>query len=468
MTAPFLLVNGNTVRPPVNPLGLEYVGEALIDGGVDAVAVDLSWEASWRDALASALSSRDPLAVGVSFRNIDDCSSVTRRSFVPWLQELVREIKSHTSAPVVLGGVGFSIAPEQVLQASGADCGIAGDGEEAALHLTRRLQQNRDPWDLPNLVFRHNDTIVCNPRRDVDLGSMAVPERRLFDNARYQAEGAMVGIETKRGCTEQCIYCADPVAKGSKIRLRPPRAVAREMANLARQGVSWLHLCDSEFNLPLSHAKEVCRAITDAGLSEQVRWYTYCSPVPFDSELAGLMARSGCAGINFGVDSLCDEQLARLGRRHRLIDIEALLGWLRKAGLNFMFDLLLAGSGETEETVRATTDRARRLDLPLVGVAVGIRVYPKTRLARLLTATEEVGRARHSGLLEPQYHFSPALGDDPVGAIRRAIGDDPRFLLLSGPDDERSYNYVGDDWLETAIANGARGAYWDILRRRHE
>ena len=140
----------------------------------------------------------------------------------------------------------------------------------------------------------------------------------------------MVGIETKRGCPERCIYCADPMAKGKSKRLRPPKAVVEEIKSLLQQGVSWYHLCDSEFNIPLPHAKEVCQAVLDSGLADQIRWYSYCSPLPFDSELAGLMARSGCAGINFGVDSLCDEQLKRLGRRHRLSHIESLVSTLRQ------------------------------------------------------------------------------------------------------------------------------------------
>jgi radical SAM superfamily enzyme YgiQ (UPF0313 family) len=466
MKRPFLLINSNTVRPPVNPLGLEYVGEALIRGGVEVEILDLSWVESWRDAVAASLPKQDPLAVGITFRNIDDCSSVTRVSFVPWLRELVMEVKKHTSAPVVLGGVGFSVAPEAVLEASGADCGIAGDGEETALTLAQRIERNQEPWDLPNLVYWQQGKIVCNPRQDADIAGIPAFRRELFDNPRYQAAGAMVGIETKRGCPEQCVYCADPLTKGSKIRLRPPEAVAQEMANLLRQEVCWYHLCDSEFNLPLSHAKAVCQAILDAGLADRVRWYTYCAPVPFDAELADLMVRAGCAGINFGVDSLCDEQLDRLGRRHRLADVENLTGFLRGAGLNFMFDLLLGGLGETEGTVRATADVARRLDLPLVGVAVGMRVYPGTPISRLLAPQEEVSQGDRPRLLEPEYYFSPELRDDPVGAIRQVLGDDCRFLLLAGPEDERNYNYVGDDWLARAIAEGARGAYWDIIRRK--
>ena len=465
MNRPFVLINSNVVRPPVNPLGLEYVGEALMHGGVRVEVVDLCWEKDWRSALATRLSCKEPLAVGVTFRNIDDCSSVTRVSFVPGLWELVQEIRRHTSAVVVLGGVGFSIAPAPIMEASGVDYGMAGDGEGAIVQLAQCFQQGENPTDIPNLVHRYDGRVVCNPRIGADLVNGPVPSRSFLDNPRYQAEGAMVGIETKRGCPEQCIYCADPLAKGAKLRLRPPKAVSEEMENLARQGVCWYHLCDSEFNIPLDHAKEVCRAILGRGLGDRVRWYTYCSPVPFDAELAELMLTSGCAGINFGTDSLSDEQLERLGRRHRVSDIEDLVHVLREAGLNYMFDLLMGGLGETEETLRSTAEATRRLDLPLVGVAVGMRVYPGTPLAGML-ARENGGITQRIGnLLEPAFHFSPALGEDPLGVVRNCLGDDPRFLLLAGPEDERSYNYVGDTWLSDAIARGARGAYWDIIRR---
>ena len=171
------------------------------------------------------------------------------------------------------------------------------------------------------------------------------------------------------------------------------------------------------------------------------------------------MAKSGCAGINFGVDSLCDEQLKRLGRKHRLSHIESLVSVLRAEGLNFMFDLLLGGPGESEATVRATVNETERLDLPLVGIAVGVGVYPGTPLAKQII----VDTAKYP--LQPVVYYSPDLGDDPIGLVRQCVGKNPRFLLLAGPGEEGSYNYADDDGLSRAINNGARGAYWDIIRK---
>jgi radical SAM superfamily enzyme YgiQ (UPF0313 family) len=446
-------------------VGLEYAGESLVNSGIPVQAVDLCWEDEWREALGAALSRQEPLAVGITFRNIDDCSSMTRTSFLPWIEQLVRAVREHTDSPVVLGGVGFSIAPAPIVRRSGAHYGVAGDGEETLPALARCLQEGQSAEQLPNLVFRCQGTVVENPPRPAALDSLPAYSRRLFDNARYQARGAMVGIETKRGCPQECIYCPEPAIRGRTVRLRPPRAVAQEMVNLVEQGASWFHLCDSEFNIPISHAKDLCRAIIDAGLADRVHWYPYCAPVPFDEELVRLMARAGCAGVNFGVDSLCDEQLQALGRRHRLTDLQRLVSWLRQAGLTFIFDLLLGGHGETPETVRRTARAAEELEVPLLGVAEGMRVYPNTPLYGLLKQQQP---ELPEDLLEPTFYFSPDLGSDPVGEIRQILGDDPRYLLLARPGEQRSYNYVGDDWLSDAIAGGARGAYWDIIRRRNQ
>ena len=467
MLRPFVFVNTNVTFPPVSPVGLEYVAEALNEAGVSVQVLDLTFETDCRGALERELEHNEPLALGLSVRNIDDSSFVTRKSYLPWISELVKEIKRLTGALVVLGGTGFSIMPDAVLRVTGADAGIEGDGEETALLLARSLITGEDISHLPNMVYWQGTDVVRNPRAEVNLNHLPMPRRRLFDNRRYEQMGAIVGVETKRGCSEQCIFCADPVAKGKRVRVRPPAMVVQELHDLVEQGVSWLHLCDSEFNLPIAHAKEMCQTIIQHRLGNRLRWYCYCSPVPFDRELAQLAKRSGCAGINFGVDSLCDEQLLRLDRRHDWRDIAELVHILREEGLNFMFDLLVGGPGETERTVRATIDRVKELDIPLVGISVGVRVYPHTPLGKAVASgfSSEGLHPRTSCLSEPVFYLSPLLGNDPVALVHQLVAKDPRFLFLSAPADEESYNYADDEFLCKLIEEGNRGAYWDIIGR---
>ena len=468
MARPILLINTNVARPPVSPVGLEYVGEALIEAGIPVRVLDFSFEADWKASLRRELRSDVPLAVALSVRNTDDCSFVSRKSFLPWIDEVGAEVKRLTGAPVYLGGAGFSTMPEAVLAATQADGGVEGDGEEALLALTESLTKGEGVTRLSNMVYWRNGDVVRNPRVDVDLNYLPKPRRRVFDNKRYEQVGAMVGVETKRGCSQGCIFCADPVAKGKRVRLRPPSIVVQELQDLADQGVSWLHLCDSEYNLPPEHAKEICRAIIQKGLGDKMRWYCYCSPIPLDEELAGLMKAAGCAGINFGVDSLSDEQLCRLGRVHSSDDVGQLVRLLRKEGLNYMCDLLIGGPGETPETVRTTMDKAKELDIPIVGIAVGVRVYPDTILGNGV-ANGSIKEGLHPETdedpLQPLFYLSPILGNDALALIHQLVHGDPRFLVLSKPAEKGSYNYADDESLCQLIEQGARGAYWDIIRR---
>ncbi|MFC1864990.1 B12-binding domain-containing radical SAM protein [Chloroflexota bacterium] len=462
------LINTNVARPPVSPVGLEYVAEALIEAGVPVQVLDFSFETDWKTSLQRELNHSEPLAVGLSVRNTDDCSFATRKSFLPWICDVISEVRKFTGAPVFLGGVGFSTMPEAVLMATQADGGIEGDGEETVLALANSLLRGEDFIHLPNMVYWHNGDVVRNPRADIDLRYLPMPRRRIFDNRRYEQFGAMVGIETKRGCSQRCVFCADPVAKGTRVRLRPPEIVVQELQDLFEQEVSWLHLCDSEFNLPPEHAKAVCQAIIEQGLGDKIRWYCYCSPIKFDEELAGLMKDAGCAGINFGVDSLCDDQLHRLGRIHSSNDVLSLVRLLHREGLNYMFDLLIGGPGETVETARTTIDKAREFNVPLVGISVGVRVYPNTSLGKAV-ADGFIKEGLHPDTNEvpdqPLFYLSPSLGKNAATLINQLVDEDPRFLVLSAPAEKRSYNYADDEVLSRLIEKGARGAYWDIIRQ---
>jgi hypothetical protein len=180
------------------------------------------------------------------------------------------------------------------------------------------------------------------------------------------------------------------------------------------------------------------------------------------------MKHAGCAGINFGVDSLCDEQLSRLGRNHSTSDINQLMPLLKEEGLNYMFDLLIGAPGETEETVRITIGKVKELNVPLAGIAAGIRVYPRTHLGQAVADGSIKGglypETSHK-FSEPVFYLSPYLGSDASPLINELVAGDPRFLFLTAPEEEGSYNYADDEGLCKLIREGARGAYWDIIRQ---
>jgi tryptophan 2-C-methyltransferase len=460
------LINGNRIRPPIAPIGLDYVAEAVQAAGHHPVVLDLCWESD-RDGAVARFFAREAFGlVGLSIRNTDDCSFTTRESFLAGYAALVANVRSRTDAPIVLGGVGFSVMPEEVLQRCGADLGVRGDGEFVLPALATRLERRGNGSDLPNLVFRSGSGWRRNPVSATPLDSLPPMSRDFVDNPRYFREGGQAGLETKRGCPKRCVYCADPPAKGRLSRLRPPAAVADEIARLLARGIDHLHTCDSEFNIPEFHAADVCREIIRRGLGDRLRWYAYCAPVPFSKELAALMRRAGCAGINFGVDSGDPAVLARLGRDFGPGDILAAARLAREAGMAVMLDLLLGSPGETRESVLRTIAVVRGAAPDRAGVAVGVRVYPGTALADRIVA-EGLGAGLVGGpdLLEPVFFVEPAVAPFLFGLLDDLVGDDERFLFFDPSRPGRNYNYNANLVLEEAIREGHRGAYWDILRR---
>jgi radical SAM superfamily enzyme YgiQ (UPF0313 family) len=253
-----LLVNPNEMKPAVAPIGLDYVASSLELAGFAVDLIDLCFATSFKEALDAYFQRYDPIAIGVTVRNTDDCYYLSQAFILPRIKEIIAYIKVKTSRPIVLGGVGFSVMPEPILAYLEVDLGIWGDGEWALPTAVKQVAAGEELFDIPGLIYRRDDVYHRNPSELCELLHLPLPRRNAVDNPRYLREGGMGGIETKRGCEQSCIYCADPLAKGRRYRLRPPSAVADEIEVLLAQGVDCLHLCDSEFNLPYGHAIAIC------------------------------------------------------------------------------------------------------------------------------------------------------------------------------------------------------------------
>jgi radical SAM superfamily enzyme YgiQ (UPF0313 family) len=474
------LINTNRMLPLVGPVGLDYVAGSVRRAGVNVEVLDLALSQDPAKSIKEYFSAQQPELVGVSFRNVDDCFWPSADWFVPGLKNTVEVIQSITNTPIVIGGVGFSLFAEQIVEYTGADFGIRGDGEAAIIALLRELQGSKRFTTVPGLVWRKDDRVYSNQPFWPDQISLTT-QRDFVDNISYFKQGGQCGVETKRGCNRRCIYCADPLAKGTKLRLRNPAEVVNEIQSLLSQGIDVLHFCDSELNVPRSHAYAICEEINRRSLGGIIRWYTYMSPVPFDEELAKDMARAGCVGINFTGDSACPSMLRTYQQQHSRGDIAYAVKLCRENRIAVMIDLLFGGPGETPQTVTETIDFIKKINPDCAGTALGIRIYPSTAMGKIVASELGDGkdfniRRKYTGpidLFRPTFYISKALGEQPAKLVRDLIGGDKRFFTpadetdIKAPEnnDTANYNYNENLPLVRAIREGARGAYWDILRQ---
>ena len=104
------LINTNRLRPPIAPIGLDYLSEALVAAGHSVDLLDLCWEDDWKAAVSRFFADASYRLVGLTLRNTDDCMFSSRQSFLGTFTEIVEEVRRHTDALIAVGGCGYYAA----------------------------------------------------------------------------------------------------------------------------------------------------------------------------------------------------------------------------------------------------------------------------------------------------------------------------------------------------------------------
>ncbi|HOV32301.1 MAG TPA: radical SAM protein [Candidatus Hydrogenedens sp.] len=477
-----ILINPNLLKPPISPVGLEYIAETLSQAGHHITWIDLCFSDNWQADLKNILSNNPETDyIGITIRNLDEAMMGSQTFFLNHINHTVQLCRNISNAPIFLGGAGFSIAPAEILNYTHADYGLIGNGVNLINDFLTAID-SQSLRKFPACVYKDEDgTIIVNPLNKNYANnkySTVTFHRNYADIERYFREGGQIGIETKRGCSQQCIYCVEGTKENNLIELREPKNIVFEIEQLLNKGISVFHWCDSEFNIPVEHAFKVCNEFVQRGINKEIKWYTYCAPVPFPEELAVKMEAAGCAGINFGIDSLHPAIIRMLHRQHTYKDIEKSMKSLRKTNIAVMFDLLIGVPGETIDSALFTIEHALKLKPDVIGISLGVRIYPHTIFGKNIISQQKSNKhlkeniygkpvEENPDLLFPIYYLSKDLDKTFFNFLLDLTKNEPSVFLSLPATEEGSYSYCNHDYLIQAIRNGARGAYWDILRKRN-
>jgi len=444
-----LLVSANRehLPAPVVPLGLLSIAGALRAAGHEVGFVDLCFEREPLTALTSAIHAFAPTVVGLGLRNLHSNAYDGTDRLVAEYEGVAQAIRAATSAPLLVGGSAFSLQPQRLLAALGADHGVVGEGETAAAEIVAGLDRRERP---PRLVHA---AAIAGARRGIDLDSLAGPARDLVD-PRYYAFDGTANLQSRRGCAFQCAYCDYPDLEGRRVRVRSPAAVADELFALAATpGVTHAFFVDSVFNVPRSLTLAICDAIVARfGRTPPLPWVCYASPFGLDDTIVGAMARAGCVGAELGSDSADEGVLQRLRkpfgldaifaahelfRRHDLLDChtfvlgaESVLG--PESGLS-----RLGGAARWSESLdeaRRTLATIDRLDPDVAAFIVFSedreeRGPHAAHLRKELLALLAVEAPRRPGWIVPELGIR--FGEKLTRTIRRYAIRGPAWLYLA-------------------------------------
>jgi hypothetical protein len=363
MRIAFVSGNREHLPDPVVPLGVLYMMSAA-GSAHEKQLIDLCFEADPYTHLDEQLAAFKPDLVAVSMRNIQNADYTGTSTTLDHYDQILRTIRSRTTAPVVMGGGGFSVIPHELMQRFDLDFGVVGEGETPFAMLVNSLTQGqRDVAGIQNLLTRGEpQTLPGLKRADfMDIRTGVRPDRRWVDTRYYERSG-ITSIQTKRGCAMQCEYCTYPLIEGRTVRQRTGDAVAEEWQAMveAHPAISHVFVVDSVFNLPPHHAREVSEALIAHG--NRTPWTCYLNPIRFDPSLAEVMVRAGCAGVEIGSDSGTDAGLLRLKKGFTTQQIEATSRVCRDAGIKDCHTFILGTREESLDDVRRSLDFIEALD----------------------------------------------------------------------------------------------------------
>jgi len=333
-------------KPAISPLGLEYLTEACCQQNIEVEVVDLCFEDDPLAALQQRLAAAAPKLVGISVRNTDNCYLLSAHSFIPHLAEVVAATRRATSAPIVLGGAGFSVAPAAVMQATGVDYGVQGDGEQALPRLLQAIGGKAQVEDIPGLLWRADGGIRTN-----------IPAWPSLADQPSIATASTVQIPSVRvaGCGPA----------------RPQRSPMKSRICWIRDATSTIFVTANSIspsNMPAPSARSLSVGDWARRFAGMLIWHRHPSRGNWPSLCGGLVVR------------------ARLGRDFSAEQILQAVKWCREYDIAVMLDLLIGGPGESQHSANESVAMAKAAKPSCVGISLGVRIYPGTRLAAHVAA----------------------------------------------------------------------------------
>lgn len=231
---------------------------------------------------------------------------------VPWATQLARDLKRITNAPVVVGGVHVSGAPDHTMAIPEFDYGVVGEGEVPLVRLIEALQGERDISTVPNLMHRRDGQVIKNPLGPFpDVRTLPWPDKDLFYRESNHFEHGYT-LQATRGCPMQCSFCSEHFLSGlSETGKRNPKAYVRTrsvddvigelVAAKARYGFTHVRFQDDILGHDKAWFTEFARAYKE---KVGVPYWCYMYPSLLDQEMVDLLVDSGCYEVQIGVQSL--------------------------------------------------------------------------------------------------------------------------------------------------------------------
>ena len=208
-------------------------------------------------------------------------------------------------------------------------------------------------------MYRNGDRVTENARLSLsNENPIPKPDYTLIEIESYFAHNKMnpylhpgfVPIESGRGCSHSCSFCAPAKMWGSTVRYRPIPEIIEEMKFLAQKGGDFSFF--TQDNLEESFLQELSKSLIDKDVG--ILWGCYSRLDQLSSNIAPLLSKAGCRLIFTGFET--PNRSAQKAIR-KIIDSSRVFKNLQhynKNGIKFIGSFIAGFPGETDEDLENT------------------------------------------------------------------------------------------------------------------
>jgi radical SAM superfamily enzyme YgiQ (UPF0313 family) len=275
------------------------------------------------------------------------------------MAQTIKEQAGHIQT--VCGGVHVSALTGKLLRDyPDFDFLCAGEGEVTLAELAEGL----DPDDIKGLIWRQDSRVVVNPPRPhiADLDALPFPAyEKLQGFPRHyhlplfsyiQTPGAT--MITSRGCVYQCSYCDRSVFKKG-FRYNSAAYIYEHMKHLRiRFGVRHINIYDDLFTADRARIMALCEKLARHPLG--IHFNCAVRVGYADDDLLKVLREAGCLMVSLGIESADPHMLARHKSGVSLEEVRDTVRRIHAAGLRAKGLFMMGLPGETEASIRRTSD----------------------------------------------------------------------------------------------------------------
>lgn len=246
---------------------------------------------------------------------------------------------------VFMGGYMASLVAEMALEY--VDSVVVGDGETSFPHLLRDFEQ----------------TGTLQPIYDEPIEDVAGLPLPHYHHLTSKPIGTMLPVQAGRGCPNACSFCSIACIYQGRYLARPVDEVMRDIRAIRELGFKEFYLLDDNIVGNPRFLEELCHEIEPLGMT----WASQCSlQLARNERLLETVARAGCNMLSFGIESITQEGLDKLGKGWVKVDEhEELLRRIQDAGILPSTEMMVGTDSDTVESIRATADFIDRTRIPI-------------------------------------------------------------------------------------------------------